>query len=52
MSDLSNVLLITDLDGTLLPDNKILSQKDKEAIKRFRADGGKFTVATLSLIHI
>ena len=46
MSDLSNVLLITDLDGTLLPDNKILSQKDKEAIKRFRADGGKFTVAT------
>lgn len=41
MSDLSNVLLITDLDGTLLPDNKILSQKDKEAIKRFRADRRK-----------
>ncbi len=46
MSDLSNVLLITDLDGTLLPENKILSQRDKDAIKRFRADGGKFTVAT------
>lgn len=46
MADLSNLLLITDLDGTLLPENKILSQKDKEAIRRFRADGGKFTVAT------
>lgn len=46
MSDLSNVLLITDLDGTLLPENKILSQKDKDAIKRFRADGGKFTIST------
>lgn len=46
MSDLSNVLLITDLDGTLLPDNKVLSHNDKEAIKRFKADGGKFTVAT------
>ena len=46
MADLSNVLLITDLDGTLLPQNKILSQGDKDAIRRFRADGGKFTVAT------
>lgn len=46
MSDLSNVLLVTDLDGTLLPSNKILNNKDVEAIKRFRADGGKFTVAT------
>lgn len=46
MSDLSNVMIITDLDGTLLPNNKILNEKDKDAIKRFRADGGKFTVAT------
>lgn len=46
MADLSNVLLITDLDGTLLPENKILSQGDKDAIRRFRADGGNFTVAT------
>lgn len=46
MPDLSNIFLITDMDGTLLPENKILSEKDKQAIKRFRKDGGKFTVAT------
>lgn len=46
MADLSDVLLISDLDGTLLPGNKILSAGDKEAITRFRSDGGRFTVAT------
>jgi Cof subfamily protein (haloacid dehalogenase superfamily) len=46
MPDLSNAFLITDLDGTLLPDNKILSDADMEAIRRFRSDGGKFSVAT------
>jgi len=46
MADLSNIMLITDLDGTLLPQNKVLNPKDKEAIRKFRADGGKFTVAT------
>lgn len=46
MADLSNVILITDLDGTLLPENKVLFQKDLDAIKRFRADGGRFTIAT------
>ena len=39
MPDLSNVFLITDLDGTLLPDNKILSDTDMEAIRRFKSDG-------------
>ena len=46
MPDLSNIFLITDMDGTLLPENKILSDRDKSAIKRFRKDGGKFTIAT------
>ncbi|MDE6103407.1 MAG: Cof-type HAD-IIB family hydrolase [Oscillospiraceae bacterium] len=46
MPDLSNIFLITDMDGTLLPENKILSEKDKQAIKRFRKDGGQFTIAT------
>ena len=46
MPDFSDVMIITDLDGTLLPENKILSEKDLEAIKRFRSDGGKFTIAT------
>ena len=32
---------IFDMDGTLLPENKILSDRDKSAIKQFRKDGGK-----------
>lgn len=43
---MSKYFLITDLDGTLLPDDKILSETDKAAIRRFRNDGGKFSVAT------
>lgn len=46
MPDLSNIFLITDMDGTLLPENKILSDRDKSAIKQFIKDGGKFTIAT------
>ncbi len=46
MADLSKVMLVTDLDGTLLPENKVLLQKDLDAINRFRADGGQFTIAT------
>ncbi len=46
MPDLSKCFLITDLDGTLLPNNKILSDIDKNAIRKFVQDGGKFTVAT------
>lgn len=46
MKDLSNVIFITDLDGTLLPANKRLNQKDLDAIYDFRKFGGRFTVAT------
>ena len=46
MPDLSKYFLITDLDGTLLPNNKILSDIDKNAIHKFVQDGGKFTIAT------
>lgn len=46
MKDLSNVIFITDMDGTLLPANKRLSQKDLDAIYDFRKFGGRFTVAT------
>ena len=45
MPDLSGYFLITDLDGTLLTDEKTLSDKDKDAINRFVKDGGRFTVA-------
>lgn len=46
MKDLSKVIFITDMDGTLLPANKKLNPKDLEAISTFRACGGNFTVAT------
>ena len=44
--DMSKVFLITDLDGTLLPDNKVLSEGDIKAIKCFVSDGGRFSIAT------
>lgn len=43
---LENVLLMTDLDGTLLPASKILAKADVQAIQKFQAMGGKFGVAT------
>ena len=36
MKDLSNVIFITDMDGTLLPANKRLNPKDLDAIYDFR----------------
>lgn len=43
---ISKVLLITDMDGTFLPTNKIPSSKNLEAVKRFQDAGGKFSIAT------
>lgn len=51
MSDFSNIVFISDLDGTLLPDNKIPLRKDIEAIERFKAGGGIFTIATGRIIQ-
>lgn len=44
--DISKVLLITDMDGTFLPTDKIPSKGNLKAIKRFQNAGGKFTIAT------
>ncbi len=44
--DFSKVIIMTDLDGTLLDDKKKVSEKDIAAIDDFRANGGRFTVAT------
>ena len=51
MPDFSDIVFITDLDGTLLPDNKIPLQKDLEAIERFKKYGGTFTIATGRVIQ-
>lgn len=40
------VIIMTDLDGTLLNDKKQVSEKDLAAINSFRSKGGLFTVAT------
>ncbi len=46
MKDLSEVLFITDMDGTLLKHDKTVHHKDMEAIEKFRAMGGHFSLAT------
>ncbi|MBQ8842792.1 MAG: HAD hydrolase family protein, partial [Ruminiclostridium sp.] len=40
------VIIMTDLDGTLLDDKKRVSEKDLSAINEFRKKGGSFTLAT------
>lgn len=44
--DFSKVIIMTDLDGTLLTDDKRILDKDLAAITRFREGGGIFTAAT------
>jgi len=44
--DFSRVILMTDLDGTLLTDDKRILDRDERAIGRFRSGGGIFTIAT------
>lgn len=39
-------LLVSDMDATLLTNKHKVSDKNREAIKYFTANGGKFTVAT------
>lgn len=44
--DLSKVILLSDMDGTLLNSQKKINEIDMAAIEKFRSLGGKFTVAT------
>lgn len=44
--DFNKVIFMTDLDGTLLTDDKRILEKDMTAITRFREGGGIFTAAT------
>lgn len=39
-------MLVTDMDGTLLDSSKTISAENKQAIDRFVAEGGIFTLAT------
>lgn len=44
--DISKVLLITDMDGTFLPESKIPSEENLAAVEQFMNAGGKFSIAT------
>ncbi|MFA5659138.1 MAG: HAD family hydrolase [Oscillospiraceae bacterium] len=44
--DYSNFFVITDLDGTLLPHSKIISDIDLKSIEAFISLGGRFSIAT------
>lgn len=44
--DISKVVLISDMDGTLLNSKKEITETDRRAIDKFMSLGGKFTIAT------
>ena len=46
MKRFEKILLATDLDGTLLKNDKSISKENLEAIEYFRSKGGKFTFIT------
>lgn len=52
IESLSDVLLITDVDGTLLREKDGISAGNLEAIKRFTDKGGRFTVSTGRAIDV
>lgn len=43
---IKDMIIISDLDGTVLPISGVISEKNLEAVERFRSLGGTFTVAT------
>ena len=43
---ISDMLIVSDLDGTLVPAMAGISRENLEAIARFREKGGSFTIAT------
>lgn len=46
MRGYQDILLITDLDGTVVGSNNKISEKNREAVRYFKQQGGKFAVAT------
>lgn len=46
MKNYNNIVLLTDLDGTLLNTSSMVSSRNKEAIEAFISGGGKFGIAT------
>ena len=46
MKKFDGILMCTDLDGTLLRNDKTISRENKEAIEYFKSEGGLFTFIT------
>lgn len=46
MKKFDGILMCTDLDGTLLRNDKTISKENKEAIEYFKSEGGLFTFIT------
>ena len=46
MKKFEGILICTDLDGTLLRNDKTISKENKEAIEYFKSEGGRFTFIT------
>lgn len=46
MKKFEGILICTDLDGTLLREDKTISKENREAIEYFKAEGGYFTFIT------
>lgn len=46
MKKFEGILICTDLDGTLLANDKSVSKENSDAIEYFKAEGGKFTFIT------
>jgi HAD-superfamily hydrolase, subfamily IIB len=44
--DFKGILIATDLDGTFVREDKTLSERNLEAVERFKAGGGLFTFST------
>ena len=44
--DITKVILLSDMDGTLLDSKKNITDADRLAIRRFTELGGHFTIAT------
>ena len=46
MGRFDGVMILTDMDGTLLDSQSRLSPENRDAILQFIAQGGRFSVAT------
>ena len=46
MSKFDGYLILSDMDGTLLGDDRQISQENREAVAYFTQNGGRFAVAT------